>query len=121
MRANRRIEEIKQLHESTESVDEFKKTRGRFKKLGRFTLKPYEGREELPRCEEKKSFKLSDSRFFCNGNNTVGYKLIRVYRDKSNQIKRERVMTLKPHIKKRLRDKDVMSILKIAQIPGIIG
>jgi len=121
MRRVRKMEDVQELHETIGNTEELKKARGRFKKLGRHTLRPYEGREVIARCDEGKTFKFSDSRYFCNGNTTVGYKLIRVYRGRDNQIKRERVMTLKPYKKGNIRDRDIMAMLKSAGIPGIIG
>lgn len=121
MRKVRYMKTVQDMNDTISDGEELKKARSKFKKLGRHTLKPYEGRDELPRCDESRMFKMSDSRYFCNGNNTAGYKLIRVYRDKTNQIKRSRVITLKPNKKGNVRDRDILVLLKEAKIPGIIG
>ena len=68
----------------------------------------------------KEYIKPQENHFFCNGNEAVGYKLIRVYLSPTGQPHRSLEKTLKPR-KRTLRGSADRSLLKKLKSIGIQG
>lgn len=101
-----RTTEVKQ-----EQKKEYKKLAGVLG--GRMPIIPFRGKEHV---------RQNEFHFFVNGNETNGYKLLYVYKDKNGKIKRSLAKTLKP--KKRTErgsaDRGILQTLKQIGVSGII-
>ena len=101
-----------------EEKTEEKKGRKKGFKLGKETIIPYDGKENLPKetlDSKGQVVKQGASRHFVAREGNV-YKLIRVYRAKG--IKHSLVRMLKPRVKERVQDRILFNQLKSFNIPG---
>lgn len=97
-----------------------KKSRMKVLKIGNEVIRPYLGKDELPKEEldnKGNVIKPGQSRHFLARHGNV-YKLIKVYRAKG--IKHSLVRMIKPNIKNKPGEKALLLDLKKRDIPGAI-